>query len=82
MSEFGESSTPRWGLLIFGIFLIGMAFYLYSYLAGLENAGGSVRINVIIALIYNLLGKWGVAIVVGLIGVGTCWLAFLEESGD
>ncbi|MCE9546822.1 MAG: hypothetical protein K8T25_15185 [Planctomycetia bacterium] len=54
-----------WGKLCGGIFMLGLAVWLYNELSHLESDGGSFRIWWGIALAYKLGGKWGA---VGLIG--------------
>jgi hypothetical protein len=82
MSGNDEGSGPKWGLLIFGILIVILAFYLFSVFAGLEKSGGSMRINWIVAGLYKLLGKWGVAIVTGLLGLAVCWWSFVYEEPE
>jgi putative effector of murein hydrolase len=77
-----SKSTPDWIALLLGIGLIAFAFYIYRELSQLEASGGSMRINWLFAAIYNLLGKWGVALVSALIGAVLCWRAFVPSESE
>ncbi len=48
--------------------IVGAA-WLYTYFSGAEARGGSIRMNVILLLLYNIGGKWlvcGLAAAVGI----------------
>lgn len=57
-----------WGTLAFGILLIAGACFLYYTFDNLEKEGGSVRMNWILIMLYELGGKWTASIVVALLG--------------
>jgi hypothetical protein len=71
-----------WGSVGFGLLMIGVAFFLYYTFDNLEREGGSVRMNVLFILLYNIGGKWLAAIVVALIGIGTMIAGFNGSSLD
>jgi hypothetical protein len=52
-----------------GLFLIAVGVGLFLYFRHLEEVGGSIRIQWMIALLYNILGAWGVLIVLGGLGL-------------
>lgn len=56
-------------LMFMGLVCLAIAVFSYNFFAGLEQNGGSVRINAIIYGIYKLLGKSGVAGLFGLAGL-------------
>ncbi len=64
------ASDIGWGLVS-----LASGIGLFLWFAHLEEEGGSTRINWIIALIYKVLGKWGVLLIFGGLGV------FLLSSG-
>jgi hypothetical protein len=66
----GGKADKWWQLVLWGIALLGFAVWMYFDLSRFETVGGSRRLNVIIALLYNILGKWGVVGFFGLIGAG------------
>ncbi|MEM6348412.1 MAG: hypothetical protein AAF927_31310 [Bacteroidota bacterium] len=51
-----------------GIALIGLAIYLYFEFKSLEEEGGTMRLNWILVLIYETLGKEATAIIMSLLG--------------
>ena len=69
-----------WGSVLFGLLMIGGAFFLYYTFDNLEREGGSVRMNVLFILLYNIGGKWLAAIVLALIGIGTMIAGFNGSS--
>lgn len=69
-----------WGSVGFGLLMIGVAFFLYYTFDNLEKEGGSVRMNAIVILLYNIGGKWLASIVVALIGIGTMIAGFNGTS--
>jgi len=72
-----DGDPPWWYLFVAGIF-VGLSIFLYFYFTDFETQGGSRRINWVVALLYDLGGKWAV-IGVTLMGVCFCiYLALLE----
>ena len=67
-----EERGISWGYVFFGALFIVAAIWLFRVFANMEATGGSMRINWIFALVYKLLGKWGVSGLIGLVGV---WMA-------
>jgi hypothetical protein len=53
----------RWTMAAFGLAFLWFGYYIYGELAAMEATGGSMRINALFALIYRLIGKWGVCLV-------------------
>ncbi|MEL7533173.1 MAG: hypothetical protein AAFN10_17785 [Bacteroidota bacterium] len=51
-----------------GVALIGLAIYLYFEFKSIEEEGGSIRLNWILVLIYETLGKEATAIIMSLLG--------------
>jgi hypothetical protein len=48
-----------WGQLLIGVFFFGIAAFMYWYISDLEATGRGGRAPCIIAIVYNLAGKWG-----------------------
>jgi hypothetical protein len=66
----GECDSKWWGLLLCGIFFLGLAYYDYIDLTALENEGGKRKIIWILALLYKAFGKFGVVIPFSAVGIG------------
>jgi hypothetical protein len=64
-----DSERVWWKTLAFGVFMCGLAVFLYFYFTDFETTGGSRRMNAIIAGLYNIGGKWLACSFVGLIGL-------------
>jgi hypothetical protein len=64
-----------WGLLAVAAVMFASAWYMHSYLTGLEHSGGTMRINVVFVFIYNTFGKWGVVNTFAGLGAITLFLA-------
>jgi hypothetical protein len=67
------------------LFLIGVGLFLYAAAAGLffyfnhlENTGGTTTMHAAIAFLYNLGGKWTVAIVLAVLGTLSLIVGILE----
>jgi hypothetical protein len=58
-----------WKTLGYGVLLIAASIYLYYTFSKMEVEGGTIRINRIVALAYELGGKWPVAIALALLGL-------------
>jgi hypothetical protein len=80
MSDDGEG--PNWIHVLFGVALLIAAIWAYSAITKMETSGGSIRINVILALLYNILGKWGVVGFLSVFGLGAVWVGFSPPSSD
>jgi len=62
-----EKDSP-WATLGWGTFHLAIGVGLFFYFGHLEIEGGNVRMNAIVLLVYNFLGKLGVLGVFGGIG--------------
>ncbi|HQR05345.1 MAG TPA: hypothetical protein PLN21_00915 [Gemmatales bacterium] len=63
-----------WATLGWGAFLVAVGVGLYFYFGYLEEEGGRVRMNAIVLLVYNFLGRLGVLGVFG--GIGALMMIF------
>lgn len=63
-----EKPDNPWSTLGWGVLMIGLGIGGYFLFANLEESGGSVRMNVIVLLVYKILGKYGVLAVFSAIG--------------
>jgi hypothetical protein len=63
-------NEPWWAHLIAGIVCLGVAVYLYFDLSAFEASGGTRRMQWILAIVYNHLGKWPILILFSLAGLG------------
>ncbi len=66
----GELKTAL-GALAIGILMFLVAGYMWWDLTQLEDYGGSRSVHWVIALVYNIAGKWGVVGVLSLVGLGS-----------
>lgn len=64
-----DSEGAWWKTLGFGLFMIGISVFLYYFFTDMETNGGSRRIHWLVAVLYNIGGKWITCSVFGLIGV-------------
>jgi hypothetical protein len=60
-SEEDEDGGKWWQFILYGLGTLGFAIFMYVYLTNKEHEGGRVRMQWMIALVYEFLGKWGVA---------------------
>ena len=67
-SEDEEDDTRWWQYFLYGIGSFGIGTWLYIYLSQKEQEGGRIRIQWMIALVYDVLGKWGVVGILAGIG--------------
>ncbi|WP_412541781.1 hypothetical protein R8Z50_04305 [Longispora sp. K20-0274] len=58
-----------WKNLLFGLGFVAGGIFLFDYIDGKEQSGEGFRMNWIMVLIYDALGKWGVLGVCLLIAV-------------
>lgn len=72
-----DGDPPWWHLFIGGIFVC-FSVFLYFYFTDFESQGGSRRINWVVALIYDLGGKWAVIGVVQVLVIFCVYLAIIE----
>src|SRR5262249_49288323 len=63
-------NEPWWGHLIAGIVCLGITVYLYYDLTAFEATGGTRRMQWILAIVYNHLGKWPILTFFALAGLG------------
>lgn len=73
-----DDESVWWKTAGAGLFMIGITFFLYYYLTHLEESGGRGRINWIIALTYNIGGKWLSCSVTGLFGCLLVWIGYKQ----
>lgn len=69
---------PAWWYLLIGAAFTGFSVYLYFFFTELEMQGGSRRINWVIALIYDIGGKWTVIALVQALVLFCVYLAVTE----
>jgi hypothetical protein len=60
-----------WGIFICGIVLCVMTVAAYNFVDRMEAEGGSMRVHWILAIAYNIGGKWGLTAVCALVALGT-----------
>jgi hypothetical protein len=65
-----EKQDPWWHMLLLGIATLAAAAFVFDFIDDKERAGESFRINWIFAIIYQVLGKWGIAAALVAIGLG------------
>jgi hypothetical protein len=58
-----------WGQIFVGIFFLAIAAFMYWYISDLEATGRSGRAPCIIAIVYNIAGKWGSVLLLALPGI-------------
>ncbi len=63
-----EKPDSPWVSVGWGLFLIAVGVGLYFLFNYWEQEGGRMKMNAIVLLIYNFLGKWGVLGVFGGLG--------------
>jgi hypothetical protein len=64
MSDDGDSIWDTllncwWGQILIGIFFFAIAGFLYWYISDLEATGRAGRAPCLVAVVYNIAGKWG-----------------------
>jgi hypothetical protein len=64
MSDDGDSIWDTllncwWGQILIGIFFFAIAGFLYWYISDLEATGRGGRAPCLVAVVYNIAGKWG-----------------------
>lgn len=64
-----ETKATPINSLFTGLAIVALGLYLFYQFNKLENEGGSMKINWIIALVYNLTGKWPMSILLILAGL-------------
>lgn len=57
-----ETKLTPMNSLFTGLAIVALGLYLFYQFNKLESEGGSMKINWIIALIYNLTGKWPITV--------------------
>jgi hypothetical protein len=63
-------NEPWWAHVIAGLVCLGITVYLYRDLNAFEAAGGTRRMQWILAIVYNHLGKWPILILFSVAGLG------------
>lgn len=69
-----------WELLGIGLFVAVMAPLAWWWLGDFEENGGSIKIHWIVAIVYSILGKEGVAAAFGLVGFAFIGTGLLRAS--
>ncbi len=79
----GEKPGSNWWLMgIMGILLMGPApLFIYHYLDQKERQGGTIRMNWIAVLAYDLFGKTVLTWLIAIVGL-VVFLAGVLEFGD
>lgn len=67
-SEDGNLFNAWWGKLLGGTVFWGLGIWLFYELGKLEVEGGRLRIHWLIAVVYNLGGRWGAVGLCALLG--------------
>lgn len=73
-----EKYKNWWKTLLLGAAAVVFAVYEYVDLTAFEKTGGTKRMNEFSAILYGLLGKWGVVLVFGGLGLFVVWIGFDE----
>jgi len=68
-SEETEEKQSPWISLLVGIIILAFAIYLFITLQQFENEGGEISLNWIIAIAYDIAGKWITSGILALIGL-------------
>jgi|GEM_PF-6841003 len=68
-AEGEKRAEGPWSTIPAGVFLLLLAWYLHHRLSALEITGGTISVNLGIALLYKGLGKWGVVMTSAIPGV-------------
>jgi hypothetical protein len=55
--------------IVLGVFMIAGAVWLFTYIGGKEAEGGSIRLNVLLMILYKIGGKWLMSGLIALAGV-------------
>ncbi|HQR42022.1 MAG TPA: hypothetical protein PLX97_05045 [Gemmatales bacterium] len=63
-----EKKDSPWSHVGYGLFLVALGVGLYFLFNHWEQEGGRMKMNAIVLLVYNFLGKWGVLGVFGGLG--------------
>ncbi len=79
-----EFADEWWGKILCSLCFLGLAWYLHGEFTRIEETGGSIRIQWMIALTYNWLGKLWTVGILAFFGVvfflwGLCQLVTGEE---
>ena len=67
--------------LVFGVVFIAGAIWMYIAFGNYEASGGRLTMPRIAFAIYKIVGKWGIVIPVGLVGVGSIWSGMKNLRG-
>ena len=66
------------GNIAWGVFFLGLGAIIHNIVESFEASGGNLRIHFVIALAYNLAGKWG-AVGLFIIAAGLFfWVGFKD----
>lgn len=61
-----------WWYLFIAVIFVGLSVFLYFYFTDFEQQGGSRRINWVLALLYDIGGKWTVIGAVQILVIFLC----------
>jgi hypothetical protein len=68
MSSNSTDQKP-WPNIIVGILMLLVALGLYIYFSNIENEGGRYKMQLLVLMLYKILGKTGTAIVFVAVGI-------------
>jgi hypothetical protein len=63
-----SNEESPWSFIAVAAFLFLVAWWLHHVFTDLEQSGGSIRINMVVALLYKAFGKWGAVSLFGAFG--------------
>ncbi len=76
----GAKPGSKWWLtaIMGALLLIPGSVFVYRYIDEKERQGGTIRMRWLAVFVYDLLGKWGVTLLVVAAGIGVLIAAVLE----
>lgn len=80
MSEEPMNEEPWWLPVLGGLIMLGGSVWVYFDLTSFEAEGGTRRINVLVNVIYDFAGKWGVVGLMAIGGAGALWAGLCQLS--
>jgi len=73
-----DSESTWWKTMGIGLLIVGATVFLYFFFTDLETTGEARRIHWLIALMYNIGGKWVTCSVVGMLGIVVTWFGYKQ----